>query len=306
VDIRTCLNAGGHDIPALLGSAIGRMAPALRAMRHGDGRLALFNGTNEGEAWLVEAVLAQTNAPGRAPDELRHAGFQRLKAGRTLIIADVGAPPPPEFDRMAHAGTLSFEMGIGKERLIVNCGIHSKARGLWSDAQRATAAHSTLVINDTNSSEIREDGSLGRRPQHVECRREEADNMTFLEASHDGYREPFGAMHRRCIYLSADGYDVRGEDSVIGAQPCRFSIRFHLHPAVRSSLLAGGKDAILRLPSGEGWRLQTSGASLHLHESIYFGSEDDGRRTEQLVLQGQSTDGGAVVKWALKRIGPVS
>lgn len=303
IDIRACLAAGGHEIPPLLRSAIDRMAPALRALRHGDGRLALFNGSSEGEAWLVDAVLAQANAPGRAPDELRHAGFQRLKAGRTLILFDAGAPPPAHFDRGCHAGTLSFEMDVGKERLIVNCGASGHG-GRWTSAQRTTAAHSTLVVDDTNSSEIREDGSLGRRPRDARSRREEAEGAILLEASHDGYREPFGIVHRRCIYLSADGYDVRGEDSLLGNRPCRFAIRFHLHPAVRSSLLSGGQAALLRLPSGEGWRLQASGAALHLDESIYLGSGENERRAEQLVLDGQSSEGGAVIKWALRRVGP--
>ena len=98
------------------------MAGALRALRHGDGGLALFNGTKEGLPSLIELVLSQAGRGGRGPSSLPDGGFQRLQAGRSVVIADCGAPPPPGADRHAHAGTLSMELSIGRDRMIVNCG----------------------------------------------------------------------------------------------------------------------------------------------------------------------------------------
>ena len=70
------------------------MAPALRAMRHGDGGLALFNGSREETSALVDLVLTQAGRGSRAPSALNEGGFQRLQAGRTVLIVDAGAPPP--------------------------------------------------------------------------------------------------------------------------------------------------------------------------------------------------------------------
>ncbi len=133
------------------------MAPALRAMRHGDGGLALFNGSKEEQASLIELVLSQAGRTGRSPGSLTEGGFQRLQAGRTVLVVDCGRPPPPGVDRLAHAGTLSFELSVGRERVIVNCGAAPAAGPQWRDASRATAAHSTLTIADTNSSELKAD-----------------------------------------------------------------------------------------------------------------------------------------------------
>ncbi|MEJ1979167.1 MAG: heparinase II/III-family protein [Acetobacteraceae bacterium] len=69
-------------------------------------------------------------------------GFQRLQAGRTVLLVDCGRPPPPGVDRLSHAGTLSMELSIGRERLIVNCGAAPASGAPWRDASRATAAHS--------------------------------------------------------------------------------------------------------------------------------------------------------------------
>ncbi|HYZ61472.1 MAG TPA: heparinase II/III family protein, partial [Acetobacteraceae bacterium] len=145
-EIRALLQSAQAQPPAALASAVERMAPALRALRHGDGGLVLFNGAKEDNPVLIDLVLTQAGRGGRAPAGLTEGGFHRLQAGRSVLVLDCGAPPPPGIDRLAHAGTLSMELSIGRERLIVNCGGMPVAEGAWRDAARATAAHSTLVV----------------------------------------------------------------------------------------------------------------------------------------------------------------
>ncbi len=299
-EIRALLQAAQVTPPALLAGAIERMAAALRALRHGDGGLALFNGTKEETPALIELVLAQAGRAGRLPATLTEGGFQRLQAGRSVLIVDCGIPPAPKLDRFAHAGTLSFELSIGRERMIVNCGAAPAAGLEWRDATRATAAHSTLVIADMNSSELRDHG-LGRRPDVVEAHRQEANGAHWLEASHDGWRRPFGAVHRRRLYLSETGEDIRGEDAIEAASPQPYTIRFHLHPAVNASLQQDGEAVLLRLPSGSGWRLRADGARMSLEESVYLGGPEP-RRAEQVVLTGFA-DGAQQVKWAITKVG---
>src|SRR5262249_30901505 len=160
---------------------------------------------------------------------------ERLVANRTLVLVDSGAPPPPGLDRHAHAGTFSFEMSIGRERLIVNCGAHP-GDPQWGFALRMTAAHSTATVDDTNSSGVLADDGLARRPENVSCRREETDGNVWLDMSHDGYSEPFGLTHRRRLYLAASGEELRGEDRFTGPGAERFAVRFHLHPQVQASI----------------------------------------------------------------------
>jgi uncharacterized heparinase superfamily protein len=310
VEIRNLLNGVGLDAPAALVSAIDRAGGALRLFRHADQGLSLFNGTREEPAPMVDLVLTHSQSRGRAPMLLEETGFHRLTAGRTLVIADCGAPPPGRApnpatgqprgaDRNAHAGTLSFEMSVGRDRLIVNCGAAPAAEAPWRDALRATAAHSTLVLADTNSSEVRDDG-LGRRPERVEVERHEANGAQWLEASHDGWRRTHGVVHRRRLYLSEGGDDLRGEDMLEPAgtttEPC--VLRFHLHPAVSASLQEDGGGALMRLPSGQGWRLRARGARFALEDSIYAGGEP--RRSQQVVLTAET--GAEGVQWAISRV----
>jgi hypothetical protein len=46
------------------------------------------------------------------------------------------------------------------------------------------------------------------------------------------------------------------------AQPQPFTIRFHLHPNVTASLQQDNEAVLLRLPSGQGWRLRADGTKI--------------------------------------------
>ncbi|WP_170985230.1 heparinase II/III family protein [Roseomonas sp. AR75] len=311
IEIRNLLHGAGVDTPTLLPVVLDRAAPALRLMRHADGGLALFNGTREEPAAMLDLVLTQAQSRGRAPAALPDSGFHRLAASRTLVLVDCGSPPagrreaapgglPRGADRFAHAGTLSFEMSVGRDRLIVNCGAAPAAEGEWRDALRATAAHSTLVLADTNSSELRPEG-LGRRVDAVEADRQESNGAQWLEAAHDGWVKQFGLRHRRRLYLSESGDDLRGEDVLEPEREVQvpgFAVRFHLHPAVVASLQQDEAGVLLRLPSGVGWRLRAKGARVAIEESISLAAE--ARRSQQVALHTEAGTGS--IQWAISRV----
>jgi len=305
IDMRGSLIAAGKPSPEELNNAIDRMAPMLRAYRHGDGALALFNDSIEEEAWLVDLVLAQSGAKGRAQANGPHVGFRRVQAGRTLLISDQGAPA--KYGRRVHAGSLSFELSAGKERLIVNCGPWQGGDVTWRKALRATAAHSTLTVNDTNSCELFDDGSIGIGPSQIASWREDQEGAAWLEASHDGYLEPFGLNHKRRIYVSPDGTNIRGEDSLARADAANrggrsFTVRFHLHPDVQASLVQDGESVLLRPPSGNGWQMRAAGGAIGLNESVYAADGFHRRRSEQVIITGPVEAEETMIKWALRRI----
>jgi uncharacterized heparinase superfamily protein len=306
VDIRAALEAAGHEPPAELARAIAAMAPALRMFQSGDGGLALFNDSDEGPAGAVDLVLLRADAKAPALASAPQSGFERLAAGASMLLVDAGRPAGPGFDSHAHAGTLGFEFSHGRERLIVNCGAQESG-GDWRLAQRSTAAHSTLSVDDTNSSLLLEDGEgIARRPANVTATREEAEGNSWLDLSHDGYRPRFGLVHHRRLYLSADGTDLRGQDRLESAggkrsSAGRFALRFHLHPDVHASLALDGQAVLLRLPRGGGFRLRVAGGEVALAESVYLGRPGERRRCQQVAVTGEIQAAGAEVKWSLTK-----
>ncbi len=300
IDIRALLQSAQATPPAGLNSTIDRMALALRFCRHGDSGLAQFNGTKEENGALIDHVLARAGRTGKLPTHLPDTGFYRLQAGRTVVLVDCGGPPAAGLDRYTHAGTLSMEMSVGRERLVVNCGGFPAGGESWRDATRATAAHSTLVIADVNSSELRSAG-LGHRAGVQQVQRQESEGAQFIEACHDGWRQSFGALHRRSLYIASSGDDLRGEDVIEAPIPQPFTLRFHLHPDVTASSQQGGEAVLLRLRSGAGWRLRAEGGQMSIEDSIYLGGPEP-RRSEQVVITSHA-DGPQQVKWAISKVG---
>jgi len=299
--LQSTLSAAEAPVPLVLVSAIEHMGPMLGFFRHGDGALALFHGSAEENRALTTETLAALPSKARPRSTASHGHFERMTAGPSLVLIDAGTPPPDPFATDAHAGTLALEFSIGRERLVVNVG--HRGDGSWRDASRSTAAHSTVTIGNTNSSEVGPQG-LGLRPRQVTVNRQEDGGNLWLDAEHDGYSDRFGLFHRRRAYLAADGTTLRGEDVLegpgVGERLPDFAVRFHLHPDVRVSLTADG--ALLRLPGGTGWRFRVSGGELSLEESVYLGRPGEVRRAEQIVVSGPVDNDGSTIKWAFAKI----
>jgi uncharacterized heparinase superfamily protein len=190
-------------------------------------------------------------------------------------------------------------MSHHRARIIVNCGAYHGPEARWRTAMQATAAHSTLVVADTNSAAFGPDGSPVKAPS-VTHRRTDQDGSILVAGTHDGYCERFGLTHERQLFLSADGDDVRGEDTLTGTAGRGFVIRFHLHPDASAALDAADRSVLIGLADGDAWRLTVDGAVASIAESVYLGAGVM-QKTQQIVLDGHVGTGGAVVRWVIRR-----
>lgn len=292
-------------------TVLSRAVPALLGVLHGDGGLASWQGGLPLDADRVGAVVEASGVRARPLRQARDWGYQRLAGGATMVTVDA-APPPVTRLAAGCASTLAFEMSDGAHRLIVSCG-GARHRGVTlppalADALRTTAAHSTLVLNDANSTAIHANGTLGRGVGAVEIDRQEQESGSRLEASHDGYVKRYGLSHRRLLALSVDGRELRGEDMLLPegrkkAQGVPFAIRFHLGPLVEATLTADGQGALLRIEGGPLWQFRCKGGALAVEESLWVDGGARPRQTQQLVVTGEAPAGGATVSWLMKRAG---
>ncbi len=307
---------GMQPSPVLLG-AIDRMMPMLRFFRLGDGSFAKFNGMGETQLGLLATVLAHDDARGAPLRNAPHSGYQRLESGDTIIIMDTGAAPAPALSGEAHAGCLSFEMSIGRQPLVVNCGIPGPGAVAMRRLSRTTAAHSTVTLNDSSSCRFLTGGLLANRlgeiiiagPVSVESARQEERGQTFVTAAHDGYVARFGIRHERRLYLPRGGTRVDGVDSFTspnGGAVARggkdaFAIRFHLHPAVKASRIKTGQAVLLVFPDGSGWEFEAAGQDVLIEESIRLSDIRGSRRAEQIVIYGRAMHD-AAIQWHFERV----
>jgi uncharacterized heparinase superfamily protein len=284
----------GHDVPSRLIAGVDRMYPALRFFRHQDGDLALFNGATSTLANELMSVLRYDETSGAPFKALPHTRYQRLAAAQTLVIVDTGMPFSRDLSRTAHAGCLSFEISSGRHRLIINSGSPKFAGDRYVQMARATAAHSTVTLDDTSSSSFSRSDFLGpvmvSGIRNVTAERAETeDGRDYVKASHDGYLAAFGVHHEREISLNANGSIVTGRDrffppegkSIKGEHHA--SARFHVHPAI--TLVQNEADsALLVAPDGETWLFSAPGCEVLLGEDVFFADASGVRASDQIEI----------------------
>lgn len=311
--LRQAYAARAVSPPPQLLNAIDRMLPMLRMLRHGDGTLVLFNGMGVTAPDTLATVLAYDDPRAKALVNAPHSGYQRVEAGPSLLIVDAGPPPPAEYSTLAHAGCLAFEFSVGTQKFVINCGApgagHSAARGV----ARMTAAHSTLVVNDTSSCRIASRRGLERwlsdeilsGPEQVGVERQNLPMKTRLLLSHDGYRARFGLIHERRLTLSADGSRLEGEDrlkrtSSKAGKTYPYALRFHIHPSVRLQSVLDGRAVLFDLPDNSRWVFNAHDSRIEIEESIFFAATDGPHPCEQIVVYSR-TDQAAQIAWSFRR-----
>jgi uncharacterized heparinase superfamily protein len=301
------------ECPVSITAMLTRAVPALLGVTLGDGGLSSWQGSPPLPSDQVEAVIAASAIRTRPLRQARDWGYQRLSAGHTVVVVDAAPPPISRVSGGGCASTLAFELSDGPHRLIVNCGGGNAGGGGVSaglaDGLRTTAAHSTLILADSNSTAILGNATLGKGVTEVELDRQESDAGSRVEVSHDGYVKRFGLVHQRMLVLSNDGRELRGEDILLpgsgGRKPAlsTFAARFHLAPGVEATPTADGMGALLRIDAGALWQFRVRGAKLAIDESIWIDGAGRPNSTQQLVASGESPAGGASISWSLKRAG---
>lgn len=159
---------------------------------------------------------------------------------------------------------LSFELSLFGQRVIVNSGTSLYGSGAERLRQRGTAAHSTVTVGGTDSSEVWSGFRVARRARPSGQRVIIApDGALVAEAAHDGYRcHPGVPLHRRRWTLLPGALAV--EDVV--TSPATAEARYHLAPGVIATL-AGDRDGTIALPSGEAIHWVSEGGAVRLETS---------------------------------------
>jgi uncharacterized heparinase superfamily protein len=309
--LRSCYQAAKQTIPDNLESAAAAALAALHGVMMGDGTLSSWQGCNPGEASHLTALIEGCGLRARPLRQARGWGYQRLSALGTIVVLDGAPPPPQKAAAQGSASTLAFEMSDGVQRLVVNCGgpgpLPTGLPDELVEGLRTTAAHSTLVLDDTNSTSILADGSLGKGVEDVSTTRSENNDASRLEASHDGYIRTFGLVHKRSLMLGNDGKELRGADQLIakGRKKIResapYAVRFHLAPGVEATITADGMGAILRSRGAPPWNFRCRGGNLTTEESLWIDGRGQPHRTIQLAVVGEVSALGGEIGWQFRR-----
>ncbi len=320
--LQSVYNAVKTPVYGPLQEALAKAVPALQGITHQDGSLGSWQGAPGLAADQVAQIIEASGVRTRPLRDARNWGYQRIAAGKSVTLVDAGIPPLARHSATGCASTLAFEMSHGSHRIIVNCGGAAMAGALvpagLCTGLRATAAHSTLCLDDHNSTAILDQGKLGRGVNEVAFDRREVENATRLEMSHDGYSEHYGLVHRRTMLIRSDGNEIRGEDILLpGAVKARggksgspqevgdmdYAIRFHLGLGVEAHVTSDGHGALMRIADGSLWQLRAPAHMLEIDDSIWIDGRGRPHPTQQVIMAGTVAQDGGSYAWAIKKMG---
>ncbi|MBL9140515.1 MAG: alginate lyase family protein, partial [Phycisphaerae bacterium] len=248
----------------------------LAVMSHPDGEISFFNDAAIGIApsnQQLDSYARRLGFADQAPIadglvHLKQSGYIRLQRGPAVAMLDVAPVGPDYLPGHAHADTLSFELSLHGARVVVNSGTSVYGSGAERLRQRGTAAHSTVVVNDADSSEVWGGFRVARRARPHSLTVVARLDGASVACSHDGYRRLPGSPDHRREWQLHDGV-LTVTDGVRGARSAR--ARWHFAPGVvvAPQPSATPSSFVCTLPCGRSATLAIHGAACRIQPSTF-------------------------------------
>ncbi len=282
-----------------LDSVLPKMAQAIVDLAHPDGFCAQFNDAGLNMAYAPEICMAAYQEQGFDRPEPRprfafsDAGYFGVQDGPMKLIIDCGVLAPDDLPAHGHGDILSFELSIGKQRIVVDQGVFEYIPGPKRDMSRSASRHNTLSLKCADQADFFGAFRIGRRARTIRANWDTHPDYVALDGAHDGYAAaPGKPRHRRTFIAKPDSILIN--DELQATTPQDATISFLLHPDV--SAKADKKDAIrLTWPGEAGSQpleiLMQTTARLNIEPAVWWPDMGMECSTERLVAnlsKGQS------------------
>ena len=133
-------------------------------------------------------------------------GYYACRKKGDMIITDCGPIGPDYQPGHAHCDTLSYELVLDGQRVVVDSGVFDYEPSQERAYARSTRAHNTVMVDGAEQSEIWGVFRVARRARPIKAHINKAgDDSVLFQGAHDGYRRLKGKpIHKRQI--SYDGH----------------------------------------------------------------------------------------------------
>ena len=270
---------------------------------HDDGSFPLFNGTNNIYTKIINETLNKDTYFKKRNFTNIDNGIAFYSDKNKRVFFDVVQPRKNRISSNLSAGTLALELSGFGEKIITNCGA-SENFGKNPEYLRYSAAHSTIILQNTNISEIKEGNPHIKFPQLVSFRNESNDEEEIFEGSHNGYLKKFNKIIKRKLIINKNYSKLKGEDSLISFKDNNhrliYHIRFHLADEMTYNFTNNKKNIILRTKLNNIW-LFKSDEELIIENSIFVDNNIT-KPTKQIVIKGIVSEKKIVKKWSIEKI----
>ena len=289
-------------IPEKIFYMILAMTSLLSKYKHDDLSLPLFNGCNNNHNILIENIK-------KAEPFLKTRNFKNFingvalyKDNNKVVFFDVVQPTSYGYSEDLCAGSLSIEVSALKEKIITNCG-GAEITGKNPAYLKYTAAHSTIVINNTNVTEIKEGERKKIFPKQVIFEQREDDDDIYLIGTHNSYLKNYGIICKRELHISKSKNLIKGEDTIISSksnnEKTLYHIRFHMLPNSSSTITKNKKSVIIKTNKNNIWVFKTS-LEVSIEKSIFV-QNDVAKESKQIVISNTISSIKNKVLWSLEK-----
>ncbi|MBU2917734.1 heparinase II/III family protein [Psychrosphaera sp. F3M07] len=267
------------NIVSVVNKTIVKMFNWLDIMSLGDDKISFFNDSAFGIAPDNNVLRTYANKLGFSVDKLSEAkdklavynlkdsGYVSVKGNNLQLIADLAEVGPSYIPGHAHADSLTFELSIDDQRVFVNSGTSLYGMSEERIRQRGTAAHNTVVINNTNSSEVWSGFRVARRANIIKRKVGDITEQQTVQfsASHNGYnKQGISCQHNRSWQVSLNDLEIK--DKLEGEYQSAVAI-LHLHPDV-DVVSYSVNDCLFKLSNYE-INIKIAGASLLVEDATW-------------------------------------
>ncbi len=235
-----------EKIPANLTKKINLMYSWLSTMCHPDFEISFFNDSafniapsfieiRDYISRLNEKKLLDIDTEKQAEKsfvDLNSSGYSRIESDDMVLLIDRASIGPDYQPGHAHADTFSFELSLFNKRVVVNSGTSTYERNIERHRQRSTSSHSTVVIDQENSSEIWGAFRVARRAKVSNKVNDIQKEQIILSASHSGYHRLYGKPTHSRSWKYFDRL-LEITDIINGQGVHDIDLCFPLHPEVK-------------------------------------------------------------------------
>jgi uncharacterized heparinase superfamily protein len=281
MDVTDLLHASGQPTADEITEAVGRMRRWLGAVLGPDGQVPMLNDGYPVDRELLDVLRPDPVNPASPLLVLPETGLVRAVVGEWRLLADVGPPCPPSLPGHAHADTLSCLLYVETLPLLIDTGTSTYEPGAVRRHERSTAAHSTVELDGTDSTEVWDVFRVGRRARVSGLATHADSSCVTCEAVHDGFRCLSGRpLHRRRWALTSEG--LRVDDAISGKGRHEICLRWQL--AVGSAARIADGMALITGPVGAFSVTTTATAAVLLAAETRPVAAGFGSTTDAVVL----------------------
>ena len=233
------LQEGGEVLQTFLEDKATQMLGWLRVMSYKSGEIPFFNDCANKIAPTSRELFEYADRLSVGGEHVEQAewvdlpesGYSRVELIDAVVLIDRAAVGPDYLPGHAHADTLSFELSLFGQRVVVNTGTSVYGTGKQRQLERGTAAHATVVVDGENSSEVWGGFRVARRAKVFNREQGEKEGVLHLSACHDGYKRLAGKPIHCREWLFEEGV-MTVKDTISGKGCHEVMSLLPLHPDV--------------------------------------------------------------------------